>query len=218
MVRIGRPSWPAACSLVNPSRWHRTIGARNSLGQPVELCVDFRHRRLPRCISIAEPRFHLASSTLDFPPAGRCGSWPWPRREAQRRRASSPANRPGGSSQLRLARTRNVACEASSASCTSRKTSRQTPRDHRPVAFDECARTPRRSRRHRGRTGTVPEVLRPADFRARLRSRPCAGASSAPPRFSFVISFAPPITYGRYSCSTDAGGTPPTFLKSCIEK
>ena len=31
-VRTGRPSWPAACSLLSPSRWHRTIGARNRSG------------------------------------------------------------------------------------------------------------------------------------------------------------------------------------------
>ena len=33
IVRTGRPSWPAACSFVRPSRWQSTIGARNRSGR-----------------------------------------------------------------------------------------------------------------------------------------------------------------------------------------
>ena len=108
-----------------------------SLGQAVELCIDFRGGDFSRFL-IAEPRFHLASSSLDLPPAGRFepgfGRNPKRNPEEPARQRIEPADRTtsfGQDQERRLRgvfRVMNVAQDIAT-----------NAKDHRPVALDQAS-------------------------------------------------------------------------------
>ena len=128
----------AACSSLNPSRWHRTMGARYRSGRRSSLCVDHPARRFLVHIhrqSVLSSRRRAAR----LPACAHRAPSPCRRPEARPQKASSPASQPGG-----RAGHSGPGSETSPAKRPQRRAGRPgrrgIPQNHRPMPSTSAAK------------------------------------------------------------------------------
>jgi hypothetical protein len=165
---------------------------------------------------IAEPRFHLASSTLEFAPAGRfelgIGRDPERNAEEPARQGIGSADRATAFGQYQERRLRSVFGVMNVAQDIA-----TDAQDHRPVALDNC----REGGRGVGVTAPRKESVQERTVR-QIPERACVQDRlqlSQRGDTSFVRHpFRTPEQAGRYSSSTDRGGNTANYFENLIEK